>query len=127
MTIGERIRDRRKQLKLTQTAVIKATSMSSGNLSELENNKYNPSLQTLVLLRSVLQCSLDWLVTGEEPCMNSLNSEPAVSLREQSILSVYRSLNASQQTEVEEYMLYQLQKRQKGPQSFSQHSADGTA
>ena len=66
MTIGERIRFRRKELKLTMKDIFERENIKTGNLSELENDKYLPSVQTLIALGRVLECSIDWLLTGAE-------------------------------------------------------------
>ena len=66
MTIGGRIRSRRKELKLTLKDIFEKENIKTGNLSELENDKYLPSVQTLIALSKVLDCSIDWLLTGKE-------------------------------------------------------------
>lgn len=66
MTIGERIRARRKELHLTMKDIFNKESIQTGNLSELENDKYLPSVQTLISLSKVLDCSIDWILTGKE-------------------------------------------------------------
>lgn len=66
MTIGERIRTRRKELNLTMKAIFEQENIKTGNLSELENDKYLPSVQTLIALSRVLECSIDWILTGKE-------------------------------------------------------------
>lgn len=66
MTIGERIRTRRKELNLTMKTIFEQENIKTGNLSELENDKYLPSVQTLIALSRVLECSIDWILTGKE-------------------------------------------------------------
>lgn len=66
MTIGERIRTRRKELNLTMKTIFDRENIKTGNLSELENDKYLPSVQTLIALSRVLECSIDWMLTGKE-------------------------------------------------------------
>lgn len=66
MTIGQRIHIRRKELKLTMKDIFERENIKTGNLSELENDKYLPSVQTLIALGRVLDCSIDWLLTGAE-------------------------------------------------------------
>ena len=66
MTIGQRIRSRRKELNLTMKDIFERENIKTGNLSELENDKYLPSVQTLIALGRVLECSIDWLLTGSE-------------------------------------------------------------
>ena len=50
MTIGERIRLRRKELNLTMKDIYESENIKTGNLSELEHDKYLPSVQTLIAL-----------------------------------------------------------------------------
>lgn len=66
MTIGERIRSRRKELNLTMKDIFAKENIQTGNLSELENDKYLPSVQTLISLSKALDCSIDWILTGYE-------------------------------------------------------------
>ena len=79
MTIGERLRLRRKELNLTLSEIFARENIKTGNLSELENDKYLPSVQTLISLSRVLNCSIDWILTGkehnDETNNDSLNSE----------------------------------------------------
>lgn len=80
MTIGERLRSRRKELRLTLNDIFAQENIKTGNLSELENDKYLPSVQTLISLSRVLNCSIDWILTGKEYCnLESLNSEVLIS------------------------------------------------
>ena len=66
MTIGQRIRMRRKELNLTLKDISERENINAGGLSEMENDKYLPSAQTLIGLGRVLNCSIDWLLTGSE-------------------------------------------------------------
>ncbi|MDF2820629.1 MAG: helix-turn-helix protein [Clostridiales bacterium] len=70
MTIGERIRKKRKDLNLTLKDLYNITNISAGNLSEIENGKYLPSITALLQLKNALNCSTDWLLTG----VNNLES-----------------------------------------------------
>lgn len=80
MTVGERIRTRRKSLNLTMQAIFEQENIKTGNLSELEHDKYLPSVQTLISLSRVLQCSIDWLLTGEEYAPVNSDSQKAETL-----------------------------------------------
>lgn len=81
MTIGERIRMRRKELKLTMQTIYERENIKTGNLSELEHDKYLPSVQTLIALGRVLQCSIDWLLTGEEYKAESSGTPDSLNFR----------------------------------------------
>lgn len=56
----------------------KLTGLSTGNLSELENDKFAPSASALIALKKVLNISIDWLLTGEGEASNNFASEQPV-------------------------------------------------
>ena len=62
--IGLRIKNRRKELHLTQTDIKAAVGISSGNMSEIENGNRLPAAVTLIQLADILKCSIDWILTG---------------------------------------------------------------
>ena len=64
-SIGDRIKSRRKELKLTIKNIHETTGLSIGNISDMENNKYAPSTSSLIPLSKVLECSIDWILTGK--------------------------------------------------------------
>lgn len=95
MTIGERIRTRRKELNLTMKDIHAQVGIQTGNLSELENDKYLPSVQSLISLSKALKCSIDWILTGEESAYSLGSENPRVdgqllSENETDLVSMYR-------------------------------------
>ena len=64
-TIGKRIRYARKIRNLSLTEVKEKTGISTGNLSELENDKFAPSANSLIAFKQLLNVSIDWILTGE--------------------------------------------------------------
>ena len=66
-SIGTRIKQRRKELGLTQVQIKQETGISSGNMSEIENGNKLPSTPALISLSTVLDCSIDWMLKGEAP------------------------------------------------------------
>jgi transcriptional regulator with XRE-family HTH domain len=60
--IGQRIRQRRSELKLSQEEVAFKAGISPTYLSQLEGGLRNPSLETLHSLSSALQLDLSELV-----------------------------------------------------------------
>lgn len=70
--IGQRIKERRKELHITQTQIQEHCGISSGNLSGIETGRYLPSAVSLIELARILDCSADWILTGESS--NSKNS-----------------------------------------------------
>ena len=69
-TIGERIKFRRKELKLTTTDIKNNAGISVGTLSEIENNIVVPSSKTIIKLSQVLECSTDYILLGKNKGQN---------------------------------------------------------
>ena len=95
--IGQRIKERRKELKITQTQIQQETSISSGNLSCIENGKYLPSAVALLELSKILDCSVDWMLTGK-----SSISESGLILEneEKELLNGFRELSEDDKEEL---------------------------
>ena len=65
LMIGERIKNRRKELHLTGKQIKDAVGISTGNLSDIENGKILPSSSALIGLSKVLECSCDYILLGK--------------------------------------------------------------
>lgn len=67
--VGRRIRRRRRDLKQTLAQVSAATGMNVGYLSQIENEKASPSLESLASLATALDVPIAWffLDTSSEP------------------------------------------------------------
>lgn len=64
-SIGDRIRARRKELKLTQAELGRKVGISSPAISQLEKGESkSPSSDNLLTLSKALSCSPEWLQTG---------------------------------------------------------------
>ena len=94
-SIGCRIKARRKELGLTQTDIKCKVGISSGHFSEIENGNRAPASITLYKLSQVLNCSIDWLITGE-----NFNGDTALSLLEEEYLNSFRQLSPESKEEV---------------------------
>jgi len=66
-SIGTRIKERRKELKLTQLEIKERAGISSGNMSDIERGNRLPAAATLAQLSEILDCSIDWMLTGKSP------------------------------------------------------------
>lgn len=62
--IGSRIKQRRKELKLTQDKVANDLNFSTFYISKIENGKATATLETLSLIANYLQLDLAYLITG---------------------------------------------------------------
>lgn len=115
-TIGQRIRTARKAKKLSLIEVRDLTGLSTGNLSDLENDKFAPSANTLMLLKKVLEVNIDWMLTGSLP----MEAPPAeivrektpqyLSIDERMLLDAYGRLSEEEKRNVIAYMNLVLSK-----------------
>lgn len=113
--IGTRIKNRRKSLGLTQLDIKTATGISSGNISEIENGNRLPAAATLVQLARILQCTIDWILTGETsapapPPDGFFVSEDSA---ERMLLQGFRQLSEEDREELMAIMQIKLQKSKK--------------
>lgn len=64
LNLGENIKKYRKKSNLTQQELAKKSNISRSYLADVEKNRYNPSLDTLIKIADALEVPLDYL-TGE--------------------------------------------------------------
>lgn len=64
-TIGLKIKERRKNLGITQEAIANALDVNPSHVSNIECGRANPSLTALVKIANILQCSVDYFISGE--------------------------------------------------------------
>ena len=117
--IGLRIQKRRAELKLSFNQVCEMTHISKGNLSGIENAKYLPSSKALLELSRVLDCSIDWILTGEnwnseqnnvlisEPPIPTINGLP-ITPDELSLVENYRKLNPANKSSLKDFCNYKI-------------------
>lgn len=97
-TIGTRIKKRRIELGLKQMEIKDAVGISSGNLSDIENGNRAPSMTTLYRLSQILNCSIDWMVTGESP--NTENPSTSLSGDSLKLLTYFNAISHKDQEEL---------------------------
>ena len=66
MSIGDRVRKRRKHLQVTQQELAEALGVTPQHISAIEQDKREPSLDSLARLAEELGVTLDYVVTGKE-------------------------------------------------------------
>lgn len=103
-TVGNRIKKRRKDLHLTQMEIKEKTGISSGNMSEIEQGNRLPAAATLVLLSEILECSIDYLLTGKTPEQENLKKLLNEPVTEEDI-SFLRLLHGMSKEDKEELLL----------------------
>lgn len=117
--IGQRIKDRRKELKITQTQIQQETSISSGNLSCIENGKYLPSAIALLELSKILDCSIDWMLTGNSSISNT---ECFLDNKEKELLNGFRELSEDDREELLGLLHMKLRKVRKARDTSAKSS-----
>lgn len=122
ISVGQRIKDRRKELNLTQTDVYHQTGIASGALSQIENGSRSPSIMIFYKLAVALDCSTDWLLTGE----SSDSKNCIFSESEESVIAMYRELSDDDKDEVFEILSLKLRKARRGKSSSEKSSTSMT-
>ena len=90
MSLGQRIRERRQVLKLTQQQLGQALRLTPQHLSAVEQDKRAPSLNTLAKLAEELGVSIDYLITGQEGIIT--DTIPAIKADKRLKLEVKKAL-----------------------------------
>ncbi len=109
-TIGKRIRYARKINKLSLTDVKNITGISTGNLSELENDKFAPSSNSLIAFRQMFGVSIDWILTGDSPVViekndnSNLLSTLHLSNDEKELIEEYRKLDTERRRDIQGFL-----------------------
>jgi transcriptional regulator with XRE-family HTH domain len=76
-TVGDRVKEIREAKKWTQDQLATKSGVSKGFLSDIENNKRNPSSEYVLKIANALGASIDYLLRGDEPLPVS-RREPTV-------------------------------------------------
>lgn len=107
--IGERIKTRRKELKLSQTDIYERCDITSGALSKIENGKTTPSVIAFYKLSQVLECDMNWLATGISSNMQKSN----ICKLEEELLNGFRELPEDDKEELMGLLQLKLRKVKK--------------
>ena len=74
MGLGERIKEKRDELGLTQLQLAQALEVTPQHISVIEKNKRAPSLDLLAKLAHELGVTTDYLITGKESVVSDIIS-----------------------------------------------------
>lgn len=103
-SIGQRIRTVRKSNKLSQVEFANMVGVSQGTLSELEQDKYKPSLDTVIAMKEWFKIDTDWLIfdddNKEKINIFNLSIEPL----ELDLLTNFRELNEKDKDEIIQFI-----------------------
>ncbi len=95
---GERIRERRNELQLTQRSLAKAVKVSHVTISQWESNDSSPTGKNLFALSSALQCSPTWILFGDtdKSPLPAVKSPPELDEKEIELIQLFASLPESE-------------------------------
>lgn len=65
IAIGQKIKERRHLLEITQETVANELGVNPSHISNIECGRANPSLTALVRIANILKCSVDYFISGE--------------------------------------------------------------
>ncbi len=100
LTIGERIRSRRKEMNLTQRDLAKALRISHVSVSQWERDDSEPTGKNLFALSKALQCLPTWVLFGDDDKTPEAPSEPLhtpLDAKQQEMLDLFNALPESEQ------------------------------
>jgi DNA-binding XRE family transcriptional regulator len=100
-TLGERIKHIRKTNQLNQVEFAKIIDVSQGTLSELEKDKYKPSIETIISIYKNFSVDIEWLLVNHHQKDNKENTyNSRFKGKEEELLTLFRSLSTGDQDEV---------------------------
>lgn len=101
ITLGQRIKQRRKQIGLSQSDLSKSAGVSDSSVSLWESDNTAPRGANLHKLATALQCSPTWILFGDEDqapgAPQQAGEQPSLSDDEIELLKLYRALPESEQ------------------------------
>lgn len=63
--IGLKIKERRQAVGITQEHIANILDVNPSHISNIECGRANPSLTALIKIANILQCSVDYFISGE--------------------------------------------------------------
>ena len=114
-TIGKRVRAARQECGYTMKQLHELTGLSTGNISDIENDRNTPSVASLVPLGAALKRSLDWLLTGEDPASRTSEKRPVcdgveLTQAEADVIAMFRLLDDRSKEDVFDFVTMKYEK-----------------
>lgn len=100
MTLGERIKQVRKDNRLNQTEFAQQLGIGRTYVSKIEKNVENPSETLLMLISIKYKVNLEWLKCGQETAAEQLLKDPQTSVIQKIIDQVIRKFGADYQLNI---------------------------
>lgn len=117
-SVGNRIKNRRKEMQLTQTDIFNMCGIRSGALSRIENGTSVPSVILFYRIAQILECDMQWLLTGVSSNMENVS----ISKNEEILLEGFRELSEEDQEELMGILEVKLRKVQRARETSAKSS-----
>lgn len=98
--ISERLRRRRKQLRLSQEALAEIANIDQTQISRYEKGKNEPGADVLASLANALNTTTDWLLGLTENPNRPAISKGDLSEDERELIDSYRGIPADKQRQI---------------------------
>jgi SOS-response transcriptional repressor LexA len=98
-TLSERIKARRKDLKMTQGDVAKRIGISRVSYTQWELGETNPNGENLLKVAQVLSCTPDWIVSGKGS-LNDIHENVEAAPRLKGLVPVINEVQAGAWTDI---------------------------
>lgn len=118
-SVGNRIKQRRIELNMTQKDIYERCGLATGALSKIENGERNPSVTLFYDIARSLDCNMEWLLIGE----NANSHIPEICESEEELLKGFRELSEDDQDEILAIIKLKLRKARKSEQGVVKLSA----
>jgi len=109
-TLGERIKKIRKLNEMNQIVFSKSVGISQATLSELEQDKYKPSIEIIISIVNEFHVDLSWLVFGRTDSNYNSNSVKKINENELALLMLFDKLEKIDQRELIQLIKSKLSK-----------------
>ncbi|MDY8026274.1 helix-turn-helix transcriptional regulator [Paenibacillus polymyxa] len=80
----------RKTNNLNQIKFANIIGISQGTLSELEQDKYRPSLDIIIAIKENFNSHIEWLIFGDTPVSKNTIFNLAIEAQELELISLFR-------------------------------------
>ena len=106
MTIGKRILNQRKKLKLTQKELSDMTGIPISTISDYEKDKSQPSAKNISKISKAVKSDISWLMCGEIENKN-------LSTIELDIINMFKALDERDKEDILDFMKIKYDKIKK--------------
>jgi transcriptional regulator with XRE-family HTH domain len=110
VTLGEKLKSIRKMNKLNQNDFSLMIGVSQGTLSELEKNKYRPSFETIINIKTKFDVNLDWLLLDDISNFKSEVFRAQIDENEFNLITNFRELKEGDKQEINEIIKLKLKR-----------------